>query len=135
MGNSGKHRKKRVPLTAQLVPGDDDDIIAWLNTIESGRRAASIKNAVRVGIGLRPKEMPAESPSHLVTQDDLDRFKKQIDSWAGDVTDYLQREMKRMLSDMAASGQIAQVPEVTDGSKIDDQRRQKRGGKIKAAQW
>lgn len=128
----------RVPLTAQLVPGKDDDLIEWLTGIESGNRAGVIKEVVRAGLGLPPKEQPLTGggvdTSHLVTHDDLEDLRAQLNGWGDELTKYVLDQMMLKLSEMAGTGFVPTVVQ-DDGQEIDRQRKQRRESKIKAAQW
>lgn len=123
-------RKRRVALAAQLVTGDDDDIIAWLEGID-GNKSAAIKTVVRRGLGLSPKT------TDEVTYEDLEELKQQLDQWAETFSKSMQTEVVRLISEFAGNGQVVLPADRlnTDGSSIDDQRKQKRDKRIKSAKW
>lgn len=128
MGN-----RNRVPLTAQLVPGADDDIISWLDGIPQGQRAPAIKKAVRAGLGF---VQPQGDEKNLVTYDDLEQMKRQLDEWAGLVTDNLRGEMIRMVRDMVAAGtMIGPPPILDDQTQITQEKKSTRDRRIKSAKW
>lgn len=124
-------RKQRVALAAQLVYGEDDDIIAWLNTIPTGNRAAMIKQIVRQGLGLAPPQLDqvAAQNAQIVTQDDLDQMRQQLDDWANNFT----RDIMRMIESRQPVAVESVV--VDNGSRIDQERKDKRAKRLKAAQW
>lgn len=127
MGN-----RNRVPLTAQLVPGADDDLISWVNGIPPGQRAPAIKKAVRAGLGF----VQPDDEARIVTHDDLEQVKRQLDEWAGIVTDNLRGEMIRMVQEMVAAGtMIGPPPILEDQTQITEEKRAKRDRRIKAAKW
>lgn len=54
----GKRKQSRISMTAQLVEGQDDDLIAWLGKLPAGTRQQTIKNALRYAL-----DYPIPAPS------------------------------------------------------------------------
>lgn len=69
MGRRRKSGTQRVfRLTLRLWVGEDDDLIAFFDTIPAGRRVAALKRMLRSGQILQDLENPADLP----TEADLD---------------------------------------------------------------
>lgn len=139
MGNNGKRRTRRVALTAQLVPGRDDDLIAWLNAIESGNRAGAIKSALRIGLGLPLQGDPPPAPADptVATSAEIDQLREELDTWSSQVLDYFDQRLVQLLNERIAAGNVpaAAVHVAGDGQRIDESRKKKRDQRLKAAQW
>lgn len=54
----GNRLKERIGLTAQLILGQDDDLISWWDSIPPGEGQSAIKSALRYALGL-PDERDA----------------------------------------------------------------------------
>lgn len=69
MGRRRKAGTQRIfRLTLRLWVGEDDDLIAFFDTIPTGRRIAALKSRLRSGQILQDLENPADLP----TEEDLD---------------------------------------------------------------
>lgn len=58
----GAHRQQRIPLTAQLKPGADDDLVDWLASLPQGGRQSAIKAALRLALFGDPEPQQAQAP-------------------------------------------------------------------------
>jgi len=62
----------RITKSLQLVEGQDDDLIAWFNSLQSGQGQQMIKDALRRGIngkgGSRPMPAPNAPPDETLNQ-------------------------------------------------------------------
>lgn len=66
----GHRKQRRRALTAQLVEGQDDDLIAWLDRLPAGTRQQTVKNALRFALDL-PIPAPPPAPELAAVYDEL----------------------------------------------------------------
>ena len=45
-----------IPLKLWLIPGKDDDLIGYLQSVPAGQRAAAVKQAMRGGLSNQPQQ-------------------------------------------------------------------------------
>lgn len=114
-----KRIKKRVAIGAQLIVGEDDDLIRWKETIPYGDGQDILKSILRRHLKLKqPKSAPSE----------IDVLKEQFAEWAKQVNDDREKwktEAERLrveMDELRAGGFPINPPVNTDtptGKQID----------------
>lgn len=154
-----KRLKVRHPIGAQLVEGQDDDLIAWYKSLAPGNRQTVIKNLLRAALGM---EIPAPPPAFdaealmqnarveiaaiiaeqiatlhrtpaTVSDPAIDQRLKAVESWlADDLPKYLQGEVSKAL---ATGTPPPSAPGVEGGAQLDASAIEKRAKRLKGSQW
>lgn len=93
----GKRSKERVSLAAQLVIGEDDDLIRWYRNLPDGTGASEIKRLLRSALGLPENSKPKVPLYGAVTEADLNR---ELDKLAGDFREYVKAEIQKALNSL-----------------------------------
>jgi hypothetical protein len=133
-----QRNKERVPLTAQLVVGKDDDLIDWLRSLPEGGRQRAICAILRAGLGLASTEfdtkpMPAVEVAAIdqAAQQRIRELETEIGTLQRWVT-YFDEQLRQMNS-YGDVTQVAMPVEATE--QVDPQRLAKRAQQIKSSKW
>ncbi len=114
--------KQRIPVTLQLVPGKDDDLLEAIQAIPMGRRNTILKAALSAGLNL-PIRRPADQLSRLE------------DIWQAlqDMPDWLERKFERLGTLPAATDQAD--PVITPLPRLTPEEKARRAAKMDKATW
>lgn len=86
----GKHGKQiRRGVTLQLVEGDDDDLIAAIETLPPGRRMPTLKKALRAALGYIVPEPDITSLDYSPQLEDLSGRVQWVQQAISDLKPYL----------------------------------------------
>lgn len=124
----GRRKQQRRGVTAQLVTGQDDDLIEWLDSLTPGTRQQAIKDMLRVALGL-PVPAPINNGADLERVQYLETWMHQM---AGAYND-LVRRMDSIASLPAAALTSSEPVEAAPQMSADEQ--QQRAKKLKKASW
>ncbi len=136
----GRRHKKRIGATAQLIVGEDDDLIDWLNGLPDGTRNGAIKAALRLyafndatppKFATQPRELDdrviGDLESRFVPMDEFHEFKQLVINHlnSGRSNEVLQKQL----------GLIPENNLVEAVEQIDDEKIEKRKDRLKKAKW
>ena len=146
---------RRIPITIQAVPGQDDDLIFWLRCIPKGDKQQRLKDTLRAGIeAATAHETALESVKAILARidaiasyasaDAADSMLAAVNASLAEVLDIVRHEVQqeakatRDFIGMAALTPSAKatIPTVTAAPQLDPEEAQRRTAAIKAkAQW
>lgn len=131
---------KRKTLLAKLVPGKDDDLIAWLESIPDGAKNQEIKNTLRAGMGWaqvdysRPSEAAPQAIEGVATVDDLAIMRAEFAQWTermiADLPSYVRGLVRESMN-----GQAPEQPSVEAAPALPSDEIEKRVNKLKKQNW
>lgn len=131
---------KRITLLAKLVPGKDDDLIAWLDGLPDGTKNQAIRNTLRAGLGWEqvdyrtPPDEPMRAIEGAATADDLEQMRAEFAQWTerviADLPDYVRGLVRESMN-----GQAPEQPTIEAAPALQSDEIEKRVGKMKKAQW
>lgn len=141
----GRRHKKRIGATAQLIVGEDDDLIEWMNGLPDGTRNGVIKVALRLyafndatppKFATQPRELDdhviGDLESRFVPMDDFVRLERFTEILA----DRLETSERLLATErMKSPGLIPENNLVESVEQIDDEKIEKRKDRLKKAKW
>lgn len=131
--------KNRTPATAQLVNGQDDDLIAWYESFPRGQRNQQLKAAIRAGLGMaQPIASNGHAPAAPV---DMDAIRQQLYSEWSDWTrqlieslpGYVQSAVERAMADHQPKTSAENI--VQEGERLSQDEVTNRAARLKKATW
>lgn len=135
----GRRIKKRVGATAQLIIGQDDDLIEWLQNLPDGSRNGVIKAALRLFAfdDSSPPEFHQRerNDAALVPIEELYNLRDDYERFARDVMGELDA-LRHEVAERQANGIPISKPDLVEpADQIDENKVEQRKQKLKKANW
>lgn len=129
-------RKERVTLSAQLIVGEDDDLINWLATLPDGQRSAEIKAAVRYALGLpQMSEISDTPPQAAASAIDIEALRLEL---ADDLVRRIMTDLPAYVANLVRkemNGQPSAEPQTEPAQQVDAATLDARVKNWKKAKW
>lgn len=132
-----KRIKVRLPIGAQLIKGEDDDLIRWYTSLAPKTGQATIKRLLRMALDM---PLPPEAPTHALISNGgeveaLQQHIKNLEQWiqkiAEDLPGYVQTEIRKSL----VNGTTLPPPEIRGGEQLEADAIEKREKRLKGSNW
>lgn len=131
-----KRIKVRFPIGAQLIKGEDDDLIKWYASLAPKTGQATIKRLLRTALKMPQPEAPtpvaiSNGGEVEVLQQHIKHLEEWIEKIANDLPGYVQTEIRKSL----VNGTTLPPPEIRGGEQLEASAIEKREKRLKGSNW
>lgn len=132
---------KRRPVTIQLHPRNDADIIDKIRDLPEGERNTELKSVLRAGFALphRPSTLPEGTGDTSELRSEITELRERM-AWMQEMLEQLPDYLTRMMEQLVASKhelptQPAQPVDIEEAPRLSDDEMANRTAKLKKSGW